>query len=250
MTPKKKVGHDFLGNAREVIRAAERQVAAGDYELALQQLSAAREMEPSNQYIRAIIDRVVALRGKTSSSDVERSKERYLTVTIGNEFTNGIKPPEADDEPASEKELQARVLRLTSLAAILWERGSYETAFDSLMKAYLLDPTSPAVIACEKNLLPSWEQMQKNRAAAEVRATPLQEPPPSEQMRIDALVQQKDLERTERERAMWREASAPPRIFVPPEEGSPDNEADTPPPAPSKSAGGFFSKLRQGRFLG
>ena len=58
-------------------------------------------------------------------------------------------------------ELQARVKRLTNVAINLFERGSYETAFDSLMKAYLLDPTSTYVMNCERTLLPAIELMRK-----------------------------------------------------------------------------------------
>jgi transposase len=72
--------------------------------------------------------------------------------------------------------------------------------------------------------------------------------------RLEELKRQKEAERLERERAMWREASRLPRILEEMLEPAPPKEPENSPPAPpeqgeQKEPGGFFSKLRHGKFL-
>jgi hypothetical protein len=166
-------------------------------------------------------------------------------------------------------DMKARVQRLVMVANNLFHRGSYETAFDSLMKAYLLDPTDPHVIACEQLLLPAWEMMRKRgtlgdseimkmngqldamlvslnetRSAPKPAALTQSEfQKTAEEIRIEKLRQKKETERAEKERAAFREASRPRTTVHAPIEQKPQ------PPA-SPAQGGLFSKLRQGKFLG
>jgi hypothetical protein len=135
------------------------------------------------------------------------------------------------------------------------------------MKAFLLDPTSPYVAACEKSVLPAWEHahrstnspskggitmsmpkstgfdgMNQSRVSAPGSLQGKQE----QDQRLEALKQQKELERKEKERTLWREASNPPKIF-----GENDPMTSDPPPTPEKQEPerGLFSKLKRGKFL-
>jgi hypothetical protein len=235
-------------------------------------------MEPRNTYIQAIIDRVHVLQ-KDSAPGSERSLgstshhevRRYLSVTVGAEFTEGIKQPE-DLEAIPPKDTQARVRHLTDVAEKFLERGSYENAFDSLFKAYLLDPVSPYVIACEKTVLPAWELAHRqdlvfdspksftDRGPMTGASSPQAlggdnvapggtERPEAEEQRLELLKQQREAERQQRERALWREASNPPKIF-----GEEDVHDLTEFPSlktePRKPEKGFFLKLKRGKFLG
>jgi hypothetical protein len=73
--------------------------------------------------------------------------------------------------------------------------------------------------------------------------------------RLEELKRQKEAERVERERAIWREASRLPRLLEEILEPVPPKEPEVLPPAANeqveqKEPGGFFSKLRHGKFLG
>ena len=133
------------GGVGEFIRAAERSIAAGDLNLALQQIANARSIDPKNEYLDAIVERIDLL----ASRPAPVGKNGFLQAPTA--------LAEQGEQPQGTPELQARVKRLTNVAINLFERGSYETAFDSLMKAYLLDPTSAYVMNCEKTLLPAIE---------------------------------------------------------------------------------------------
>lgn len=68
------------------------------------------------------------------------------------------------------------------------------------------------------------------------------------EQRLEFLKQQKELERKEKERSIWRRASKPPTLpgtqdAQPPEAGKQSE------PKPTKYEG-LFSKLRRGKFLG
>jgi hypothetical protein len=75
-------------------------------------------------------------------------------VTVGREFSGGIRP----DEGGSSEQIRLQIRQLTDTATVLLNRGMSEGAFDSLMKAYLLDPMNPDVIACESRVIPAWEK--------------------------------------------------------------------------------------------
>lgn len=152
------------------IREAERLIAAGEYERALERLSTAQKLDPDNKYIMAIIDRIGGLQahrpigefqaGRTSTPKSTRDGSRYLGITVGSEFGNGILSGEAGGG-------QSDVRALTMSAEIYLKQGLLNKAFEQLMQAYLLDPVHPAVLACEQHILPSWEKARSgNRTTA------------------------------------------------------------------------------------
>jgi hypothetical protein len=249
-----KVGHDSMKGTREIIRAAERHIDAHEYALAIEKLGVAQSLDPNNVYINAIIERIHRLVAE------ESGPLRYLGVTVGPEYDNGIKS--AADTGQSGDDVEANVRKLTKRASDLVRRGAYETAFDSLMSAYLLDPVSPLVIECEKIVLPALEKTRKpapNDGGAQPMKAPNSTPErvsdserlrAEEEARLEELKQQRESERVEREREIWRQASRPPRIFenlFGPEPSKLDSEA--PPVTPEKEHTGFFAKLRHGLFL-
>jgi hypothetical protein len=63
------------------------------------------------------------------------------------------------------------------------------------------------------------------------------------------LKQQREADRQERERALWRQASKPPKIYG---EDDLENEIQFPSlkAEPRKPERGFFLKLKRGKFLG
>ena len=252
-----RIGQQQSAATREIIRVAEKHIEAREFDLAMQKLSTAQRMEPDNIYITAIVERIHRLASESSSGG------RFLALTVGNEFEDGIKPESEKVRPA--EDVDAQIRKLTNKASELIRRGAYETAFDSLMNAYFLDPVSPTLMESEKTLLPAIEMMRKQKTGKEgsQRMTGLSSLPPSgrrpenaalstqDSQRLEELKRQKEVERMERERAMWREASRLPRILeemlepVPPK----DLEAPPPPDPDPKEPGGFFSKLRHGKFL-
>lgn len=241
---------------KEYIRVAERYIQEREYDLAMKQLTIAQRIDPNNIYIHAIIERIHRLAAEESNGG------RFLAITVGDEFEDGIRPtPDGFPRP---DEVEAQVRRLTAKASELLRRGAYETAFDSLMNAYLLDPVSPLVIETERTLLPAIEMMRRGKREGSQRMTVTATQPPSgrrtdagslspeDSQRLDELRRLKDQERDAREREMWREASKTPRILdtlLPPD--PPKMEPDAPPGTGSqKATSSFFSKLRHGKFLG
>jgi len=87
-----------------------------------------------------------------------------LSVTVGKQFESGFKRQE-DESATSSEAVRLRIKELTETAQILLNRGLSESAFETLMRAYLLDPLNPDVLLCEKRVLPAWEALQKNRGA-------------------------------------------------------------------------------------
>lgn len=190
-------------NVTEFIRAAEKFMSAGMYALAIDQLLLAHKLEPKNQYIGAIIERAEALRtgtGSQSKRNVPSSDPgRFLSVTVGKEFEHGIKQP-GEEAALTPLETRAKVRQLVESADALLGRGQSENAFEALMKAYLLDPVAPEVIACEGKVLPVWELARKQQGMADARL--------SDQQRNDLLKGKTDSQRTGIERAASRGASS------------------------------------------
>ena len=255
-----KVGQQQSAATREVIRVAEKHIDAREFDLAMQKLSVAQSMEPDNIYITAIVERLHRIASESSNGG------RFLGLTVGNEFEDGIKPANEAARPPEGVDTQIR--RLTSKASELMRQGAYETAFDSLMNAYFLDPVSPTLMESEKTLLPAIEMMRRQKAGrtGSQKLSGLSAFPPSarrtdssnlsaqDSQRLEALKRQKEGERVELERAMWREASRLPRILEEMlEPATPKEPENSPPAAPEqgeqKEPGGFFSKLRHGKFL-
>ena len=129
-----------------------------------------------------------------------------LAPSITHKFGNpGDLPTEGNGLSPQEKE--ARILQLTSAAKQLLKLGLNDPAFDSLMKAYLIDPMSPHVIACEKAVLPTWEMMRKHTAPLPPQR------PMSDEERMKLFKEQREAERQEKERAQWEQATSKPRIL-------------------------------------
>lgn len=260
-----------IGGATEFIRAAEKFIAANNYQLALKQLTVAQRLDPKNNYIKAIIDRVHSLQNEPLSESGD--DQRYLSITVGNEFPGGIKAAPAE-EPLSPKALQSKVKHLVNMAEKYLEKGSYESAFDSLLKAYLLDPASPYVAACEKTVLPAWQESHRQLQSSDVSSSftserfsmppqhpqdfdafgqekPLDHSKPTreQEQRLELLKQQKEAKRRERERTQWREASKPSKVFG--QDGL-ENLSGTgqPKQETEKEEKGLFAKLKRGKFLG
>lgn len=224
-----KPGFHSPSGVSQFIRNAERLLAEEKFSSAMDQLIVAQQLDPDNQYIRAIMERVVALQAKKGAA------QRPLAVTI---------EKNADPVPS---DLQKVVKELTETAVRYQQEGQLETAFNTLMKAYLLDPTSPHVLSAEKNVLPAWELLKKRDAKLEPLgtrpATPPQDSPtiqldPVSIQRLQQLREQKDQERRDRERTLWREASNPPKLL--------DSDKSAPASdAPGDDEHGIFSKLRK-----
>jgi len=249
----------------EFVRAAEHFVQAKKYTAALEQLALAQKLVPTNKYIAAIIERVESLQrtnpdtipaGTFSSPESPLDSGRYLSITVGSQFDEGIKPPETQTV-ASNTGTSDLIRELTDIAQELAKLGLPDPAFDALMRAYLIDPMSPDVISCEKSVLPLWNlaraQNSTVRSEAE-RITPVPtasapapqpvqhvDPPENEEARLEMLRQQKEMERSEKEREVWREASRVPRFlkFNPWEDSQRSPSADD---EPSESPRRLFKK--------
>lgn len=222
----------------EFIRAAESFVQSGKYTAALEQLARARKLEPDNKYILAITERVESLYRNPPSPTRTIAPEdpfsssldsgHYLSITVGNAFEDGIRR----ETPPAPRSVPFDLIReLTDVARGLAALGHVEPAFNALMRAYLIDPMSPDVIACEATVLPLWNQSHNVAAPPPPPvpepqpvsgSVPTVQPPPSSKRprspqedseRIELLKHQKEIERLERERAAYRQASGVPRIF-------------------------------------
>lgn len=256
------------GGVTQLIQSAERLMAASNYKMALEQLSFAQNLEPRNEYIKAIIDRVQFLQ------EAYRSKNTQFATTVQPAFAAGTQEP-LGDQALSTKDLQIRIKQLTNIAEKYLEEGASDKAFDSLMKAFLLDPISPYVTACEKAVIPVWEKMHASNHTSrptlhtqkDTNTMSLQKPsgfdspgkPQSsipeplkskleQEQRLNALRQQKESERQEKERVRWREASGPPKSPRTNEQKqTPKVSSKNQPPEEER---GLFAKLKRGKFLG
>ena len=152
------VVNTWQSSVSDIIRSAEKFLSEGRYDVALEQLNQARGLDPSNQYIDAIIVRAQNLRttlvNPAQGRDPALEGSRYLSVTVGKEFGGGIKT----EEDGSPEQIRLQIRQLTDTATVLLNRGLSDSAFDSLMKAYLLDPMNPDVLACEARVLPAREK--------------------------------------------------------------------------------------------
>ena len=71
----------------------------------------------------------------------------------------------------------------------------------------------------------------------------------NEKERVALLKQHKELERKEREQAMWRKASSLPKPVTPPPDQLHGGEFLGTLPKPPKQITGLFAKLKLGKFL-
>ena len=197
----------------ELLRSAEKQLISGHSELALDQLRRAQELDPENQYIEVIIQRA-ELAAQTSSGprfqevmgDAGHRSSRYLSVTVGEEVTGGGLPGSPRREALSGEETARRIRELTETAQVLLNRGLRESAFDTLMRAYLLDPLNPEVLSCEKKVLPAWEDMRRLRNPAPRAAVT----PSTPADRLESLRRENLAAQTAKERHLWQTLSGPP----------------------------------------
>ena len=234
----------------DLIHRAEEDIAAGKHLLALGLLAEAARREPMNPYIGALvvkadkgIEIVCALPSEPANDgSASERRARLASLALRGEFGDGIGllSPGSPD-----RGVEGRVRLLTTVAINLYERGSFDEAVQSLMKAHMLDPKSPHVEACERLLEPALETMRKGPAVARlVRKPTLEEAEAShgdlsaylqkngqimphltevnaaaeiklqhtagETRRLEALRARQDLERRKREIMQWRQASGPP----------------------------------------
>ena len=240
----------------EIIKKAEKHIAAGDLNRAKTLLEDAQKTDPENEYINAIFERVMLLDSREGETPVHELQ------TLPAEHVATVPPPVHAVLP--EDEVQKQVKHLTTMARDLFERGSFDSAFDSLMKAFMLDPLSKDVAREESVIVPAFELMKKRgtltASANESRPTTTQilqrglasggsgSNPSGPTSRLDQLKQQKEQERMTREREMWRKASGTTRLA-----GMEDDaalESQFVPPTPQKQKDGLFSRLRGGLHIG
>jgi len=197
----------------ELLRSAEKQLISGHHELALDQLRRAEELDPENQYIKVIIQRA-ELAAQISSqpqsqgliAEAAHRSSRYLSVTLGEEVAGRVLPGSPRREALSGDETTRRIRELTETAQLLLNRGLRESAFDTLMRAYLLDPLNPEVLSCEKKVLPAWEDMRRLRNTAPgATVTPST---PAE--RLESLRRENLAAQSAKERHLWQTLSGPP----------------------------------------
>lgn len=135
------------------VRAAEQLLDGGKYAMALEALSVAQELEPYNASVRTVLDRALMLQAQ--------NRGRYLSVTVGDHFPHGVRTAE-DESALSQQEIRARVQYLVEVADVFLDRGMTESAMDSLMRAYLLDPLAPEVLSSERRIMPVLEMMRNS----------------------------------------------------------------------------------------
>jgi predicted Zn-dependent protease len=134
-----------------LISAAEKKIEASKYTEALDHIAAAEQIEPYNRSVRMVKELVKSLMANQKKPTVV---QRVLSLTA--EFSSGKFFSRQKAEPLSEN--QRRVRNLTSSADYFMSRGAIDNAFESLMRAYLLDPAAPEVVACEQRILPAWQK--------------------------------------------------------------------------------------------
>ena len=142
-------GSEMRSRVSELVRTAEQQLLSGRPELALERLRHAQELDPDNQYIQAIIQRA-EIGGQKSPAGgpvPAHQSPRYLSVTVGRDSGPGGSPASSSPEGLSLEETRRRIRQLTDTAQVLLNRGLRESAFDTLMRAYLLDPLNPDVLS-------------------------------------------------------------------------------------------------------
>jgi hypothetical protein len=277
----------------ENVRKAEHLIAAGEYDLALQKLADAQDLEPQNQYLPALIQRLTYLRNTAGKSPQSATRTESLPLVADASAPpqmglSSLIPLERGQADAGDSAVESRVKRLTVVATNLFERGSYEPAFQVLVKAFLLAPMHPHVIECQRVLQPAIRLLKErgNVVGLDIVRSGAAQPgdtsgavslgenedlsvndsgnfsptlrhthvarvmPVLQESRLETLKRQKERERSERERAMWRQASGPLKVYGERiESGAENNEAPSSTENVKRQTG-FFAKLKQGKFLG
>lgn len=168
----------------QLISAAEKHIASRHYSVALEQLAAAENIEPDNRSIQMIRELVKSLQAETTKPSLLK---RFMPVTVDPKSPTGIER----EGTIQANHHQKRIQSLTSRAEYFLSRGIVDNAFDSLMRAYLLDPIAPEVLACEKRVLPAWQKLHGKFAAEAKREWKLnvstEQPPKSHSSLFDRL---------------------------------------------------------------
>jgi hypothetical protein len=153
----------------QYVRTAEKLLAAGRYRTALEALSVAQEFDPHNSFLPNIIERALILEAESAENNAAKQggsngngRRHSLPVTVAKQFESGVK---GDELPLSSEDVHRRVKMLVDAANVFLGRGLNESAFESLMRAYLLDPLAPEVISGEQKILPVIEMMGDRRRA-------------------------------------------------------------------------------------
>lgn len=164
----------------EVIKRAEQDISAGRYLLALGLLAEALRREPANVYLRAIVERVEQSIRESLKPDVPRESDqdvveedlqtRMRAAASTSDFGAGTGLLEEAAVDGADN--ASRVKLLTIVATNLYERGAYDQAIQSLMKAHLLDPDNPRVMECERTIRPALEELRRRTTAPLVPRTP------------------------------------------------------------------------------
>ncbi len=245
----------------EIIRRAERSIASQEYTLAQDLLAEAWRLDPGNAYIPAIVERVQILQGMASefAAQINGSGTQPLSVTVGKEFPGGFK--EAGEADVARGKIQ----RLLTVATTLLERGSYQAAHESIVKAVGLDSEDPEVQALKAKILPLYEASMMRRSAgisgptrtsdsggvaASMAGYLLAEELKAQQAaleqngnflptyedRLEALRRQREAERIAGERALWSQTAT---------KRNPSGQS--PPSAPPHKSGFISTLLRNKR---
>jgi hypothetical protein len=229
--------------AGELVRFAETLIEQGDITQALECLHEALTRQPENLYITAVIQRAEKMRGTPGQSQCG-PQPKPLTVTVDSRHPSGVL-----QEPAeSPGDVDARVRRLTMVASRLFDRGAFDAAFESLMKAYLLDPGNPLVVACEKQMMPVWNTLRRTgfpgyspqhyvgagkvlQAPQPVASRPQPAAPvaPDPEVRLEERKRQLEQQRKDHEQTIWRNASKAPKSMP----SRSDKGKAAPPPRPA-----------------
>jgi hypothetical protein len=229
--------------AGELVRFAEKLIEQGDVGQALECLHEALTRQPENLYITAVIQRAEKMRGAPGRSQ-RGPQPKPLAVTVDSRHPSGVR-----QEPVeSPGDVDARVRRLTMVASRLFDRGAFDAAFESLMKAYLLDPGNPLVVACEKQMMPVWNTLRKTgfpgyspQQYVATRKVPPAPPPvtaqpepagpaaPDPEARLEERKRQLAQQRKDHEQTIWRNASQAPKTIA--SRSDKDKAAPSPRPA-------------------
>jgi hypothetical protein len=136
----------------QLISEAEKHIETRQYSVALEQLAAVEKIEPNNESIHMIREMVKSLQ---TEKPKQSAFKPFLSVTVDPKSPTGIRR----DHPTPPNSLQKRIRGLTISAEHFLVRGDVDNAFELLMRAYLLDPVAPEVVACEKHVLPAWQKL-------------------------------------------------------------------------------------------
>jgi hypothetical protein len=96
------------------------------------------------------------LRDSSTGQDDSTLSPVHLSVTVGRGFPGGFRRTEALPSATPEQD-RTRIHRMANVARSLLERGSVDAAFETFMKAYVLDPLNAEVLDCAASVIPAWE---------------------------------------------------------------------------------------------